>query len=300
MRTEKMGRKKDRLISKKDITGYLFISPFIIGFIFLFLKPMIQSVIYSFHKVTMSAEGMVLEYVGFANYKTALFGDAGFFKALLSMGGEVIVKIVVVMFFSMFVAVLLNQKFAGRLFFRTAMFLPVIFGAEQITTFSDYQSMSLQGGSDVVGTTAVHVPKFLEEIISGFGPFAAVITSFTEYASNIFEISWDVGIQIILFIIGLQAVPSYLYEVCELEGATKWETFWKITFPMLSPSILLCLIYTIIDSFNSGNAVMDMIDENLRTVIHYACAQTWLYCILVLILVFLAYRITAKHVMYLD
>ena len=295
-----MGRKKDRLISKKDITGYLFISPFIIGFIFLFLKPMIQSVIYSFHKVTMSAEGMVLDYVGFANYKTALFGDAGFFKALLSMGGEVIVKIVVVMFFSMFLAVLLNQKFAGRLFFRTAMFLPVIFGAEQITTFSDYQSMSLQGGSDVVGTTAVHVPKFLEEIISGFGPFAAVITSFTEYASNIFEISWDVGIQIILFIIGLQAVPSYLYEVCELEGATKWETFWKITFPMLSPSILLCLTYTIIDSFNSGNAVMDMIDENLRTVIHYACAQTWLYCILVLILVFLAYRITAKHVMYLD
>ncbi|MBE5868058.1 MAG: sugar ABC transporter permease [Lachnospiraceae bacterium] len=299
-----MKKRKIKFFTREDKVGFLFVLPFIIGGVFFFLKPMIDSIKYSFHKISFGESGIQLTAVGMENYKTALFGDADFFKSLTTFGWTVALEVVVIMFFSMFVAVLLNQKFLGRLFFRTTMFLPVIFGADVILEYyllhSADQSSSLKNVESIFGATVIKTPEFLSELIDGFGVLSPAILEVTQYASNIFDLVWEVGLQIVLFTIGLQAIPSYLYEVCVLEGATKWETFWKITFPILSPTILLCLIYTLIDKFNSDNEIMRMIGGNMRTLIHYACAQTWLYTLLILIIVLIVYRIVAKHVVYLD
>ncbi|MBO4947083.1 MAG: sugar ABC transporter permease, partial [Lachnospiraceae bacterium] len=144
------------------------------------------------------------------------------------------------------------------------------------------------------------VMDLLDDLLANFGLPDKVVSTVRGYLDNIFSIAWASGIQIVLFIIGLQAIPSYLYEVCELEGATKWETFWKITFPLLSPSMLLCMIYTIIVQFNSGNTVMTAIEDNMRMKMHYACAQTWMYTLVVGAFVFVAYRLVAKRTVYLD
>lgn len=304
MRGEKQkSRKRDSFITKDDITGFLFVLPFLVGFLFLFAKPMITSIVYSFHKLSVTQTGIQMEAVGFKNYAYALFSDADFIKKFTQSIGTVLWNIPIIMFFSMFIAILLNEKFVGRLFFRSAMFLPVIFGTGVIMFLIKRKGMvtDLFESNNAYLALGDGASGLLKELMSNFGINAKITGKIQYYINNIFDISWKSGIQIILFLIGLQAVPGYLYEVCKLEGATKWETFWKITFPMLSPTILLCLIYTIIDQFNtSTNQVIEVVEKNMREQIHYACAQTWLYSMVVFIFVFFVYRFVAKKVIYLD
>ncbi len=298
----KNAKRRYPLITRIDIVGWLFVLPFLIGFVFMFMKPMLSSIVYSFNKVSYDANGMVLKPVGWENYDYALFGDAKFFKALLTIGGEVAVKIIVIMFMSMFVAMLLNQRFPGRLLFRTAMFLPVIFGADQIMSMfeSSYAYSSMDSTSNAFLALDGSAKAFISDLVNQFGFLSGLMSLFSSYANQLFDLTWEIGIQIVLFIVGFQSIPSYLYEVCDIEGATKWETFWKITFPLLSPTMLLCLIYTVVDNFNSNNEVVKMINGNVSSIIHYACAQTWLYAIIVFAVVMVVYAIVSRWTIYLD
>ena len=281
----------------------MFVLPFIIGFIFLFAKPVAQSLVYSFNSVKVGQEGLELTPIGWENYYRMLFVDAAFVKSLMTMIGEAAVKILVIMFISMFLAILLNDKFPGRLLFRAIMFLPVIFAADQV--LSVFNSL---GGRDELKSTSSsffvmsgEATGFVKEIIGSFGPLSSIIEKFTNYASQLFNLLWSAGIQIILFIIGLQTIPPYLYEVAEMEGATKWETFWKITFPLLTPSILLCLIYTIIDYFNaSTNSIVRQIESHMMNRIDYACAMSWFYSIAIFVLVIIVNAILSRKVITLD
>ncbi len=300
-----MKKKNSSWIRRKDKIGWVYLLPFLLGFTFLFARPMVNSLIYSFNRITFDDSGMVMTPLGLENYRYALFGDANFFKTLLTFGGTVIVKIIVIMFLSMFLAVLLNQKFAGRLFFRTVLFLPVIFGADAImeyfTSYNDYAPMTqLQQTSNQFMSMSGQTEGFLNEIISNFGFLTGLVELFVQYTDNLFTLTWEIGIQVVLFIIGLQSIPPYLYEVCQLEGATKWEEFWKITFPLMTPTILLCLIYTVVDSFNSSNEVMTLITGNSSLRIDYACAQAWLYTVLIFIIVLLINGVLSKRTVYLD
>ena len=302
-RVKEKKKKRGHFFTKDDITGYLFVLPFLIGFIFLFAKPMVTSIIYSFHDVSVSQAGIEMEPLGFSNYEYALFSDADFVKRFTGSIGTILWNIPIIMFFSMFIALLLNEKFVGRLFFRSAMFLPVIFGTGVILFLLQRKGMvaSLFESNNSYMVLGHGMQTLLTELMANFGISSSITGKIQYYINNIFDISWKSGIQIILFIIGLQSIPSYLYEVCKLEGATKWETFWKITFPMLSPTILLCLIYTIIDQFNSStNQVIELVEQNMREQIHYACAQTWMYSLVVFAFVFVVYRLVAKRVIYLD
>ena len=144
---------------------------------------------------------------------------------------------------------------------------------------------------------------FVNEIINSFGFLTKYIKEFTKYAGSFFTLVWSMGIQVIIFIIGLKSIPAYLYEVADMEGATKWETFWKITFPLLTPSVLLCFIYTIIQHFNSyNNKIIVMIRANLLEGgnFHYSSTQSWLYAVIVFAFVLLAYGILAKRIVRLD
>ena len=303
MKDKTVHKKRSHFITKDDIAGYLFVLPFLIGFVFLLAKPMLESIVYSFSEVLFGEGGMTVNPVGLENYSYALFSDADFFKKLISSVIEILWNIPVIMFFSMFMAILLTGEFVGRLFFRMLLFLPVIFAVPAFLENIEAAGMGgrMAEGRDSVAATSDTLQLLLTDLVNNFGLPSELVSKLQEYVSNIFDICWKSGIQIILFIIGLQAIPSYLYEVCELEGATKWETFWKITFPLLSPTILLCLIYTIIDLFNSpSNQVITIITANMGQRIHYACAQTWLYSLAVFAFVLIVYRLVAKRAIYLD
>ena len=297
-------KKKFKLITPADKTGLLFVLPFIIGFIWFFALPLLDSLEYTFNIVKLGTNGLEMTPVGFENYQKALQGDAAFLKGLIAQCSTMLVKVLVIMFMSMFCALLLNDKFPGRLLFRTCLFLPVIFSADIIMKF-----MGDSGNTNKLNTndnafvmlSGNQMTGFVNEIIDSFGFLSPYIREFTKYAGSFFTLVWGMGIQVIIFIIGLKSIPAYLYEVADMEGATKWETFWKITFPLLTPSILLCFVYTIIDHFNSyNNSIIVMIRENMQGTLHYACTQSWFYSLVVFAFVLVAYAILAKRIVRLD
>jgi len=294
--------KKRTLLTPTDKTGLLFVLPFIIGFIWLFMKPLLESLRYTFFRVTVGSDGLLMDPIGLENWKN-MFDDRDFIIDLLTMSSEMLIQILVIMFISIFLAVLLVDKFPGRLFFRTALFLPMIFGAAPImSAFRELGGASEMGeAGNAFITMSGEMTGFVKEIIKSFGVLTPLIEAFTAYAGTLFNLVWSTSLQIVIFIIGLQAIPSQLYEVAKMEGATKWETFWKITFPLLTPSILLCLIYSIIDYFNtSSNPVVQLIDENMIQRLDYACAQSWAYAVLIFVIVLVVNAIVSRRVINLD
>ena len=301
----KVVRKRNRLkiITSVDKIGFMFVLPFLIGFIFLYLGPVIESLGYTFYRITLGETGLIKEPIGWWNYNYLKNDDTDFLKALYSSITTNVVKIPVMMFLSMFLALLLNDKFAGRLLFRAILFLPVIFAADTVVRMMGRVNVT----SDMKDTTNAFVSMgteatgFVKEIISSFGPLSATIEKFTSYSTELYNLLWSIGIQTILFIIGLNTIPPYLYEVANMEGATKWETFWKITFPLLVPSMLLCLVYTIINTFNATNSsVVTQIEKNINTRIEYACTQSWVYAIIVLGFVLVSYLAVSRKIVSMD
>lgn len=295
--------KKIKMITSTDKTGLMFALPFIIGFIWLFFLPLMDSLVYTFNLVKVGENGLDLTPIGIQNYKTALTADPDFIKLLVEQCSQMLIKVLVIMFVSMFLALLLNDNFPGRLLFRTILFLPVIFTADIIMdVFSELGNTShMSNTSSDFMVMSGEMTGFVNEVIESFGFLSEYIKKFTAYAGQFFDLVWSMGIQIILFIIGLKSIPAYLYEVADMEGATKWETFWKITFPLLTPSILMCFVFTIIDYFNAAtNPIVEMIDSNMLVRIDYACAQSWFYAILVFAFVLIANAIISRKIVRLD
>ena len=296
-------RRYHKLITDTDKTGWLFVLPFVIGFIWLFFKPLLESLNYTFHRVSVGSEGLILDPIGFENWKYMATTDASFIKKLITMSSEMAIQIMVIMFVSIFLAVLLTDKFHGRLLFRTCLFLPMIFGAAPILkAFASLGGSSeMSEGTNAFITMSGEMTGFIKEIIGSFGILTPVIEKFTAYAGTLFNLLWSTALQIVIFIIGLQAIPSHLYEVAKMEGATKWETFWKITFPLLTPSMLLCLIYSVIDYFNkSTNSIVVMIEENMIARLDYAWTQSWAYAVMIFIIVLIINAILSRKVVTLD
>ncbi len=286
---------------KKELAGIEFLIPFIIGFVFLFAKPMIVSLVYTFHHLAFSNDGMALEWVGMRNY-IQLVNDVSFLKQIYSQLASFFWQIPLKIVFSMLVALLMKDKFPGRLFFRCVMFLPVIFASETVMGLLNRQTggASLATESNLFFVVNESAGSFMQELMAAFGLSDSLMSSVSYYINNIFQLAWTSGIQIVLFIVGLSAVPSDLYEVCTMEGATAWETFWKITFPLLSPTILLCTIYSIISTIMRNNSIIETISDNMQQKIEYACVQTWVYSAAVVLLVAVVYKLISKKTVYLD
>lgn len=299
----KIKRRKFRLITEADKAGWLFILPFVIGVIFLYGKPMLQSLTYAFNRITVDDSGLVFDPIGWENFLYIKNEDATFTKNLYTVLTTSLYQIPVMMFVSMFIAIMVNEEFPGRLAFRVILFLPVIFASDQVLRWMSHFGISSEMTQTENSFTSISTEAtgFVKEVISSFGPLSTFIEKFTAYSSKMFSLLWSTGIQIILFIIGLKTIPAYLYEVAEMEGATKWETFWKITFPLLIPSILLCLIYTIIDYFNSTtNVIVRTIDTNMSARLDYAIAQSWVYAIIVLVIVLVVNFFVSRKIVSMD
>lgn len=295
----KQSKKLRSIEDKKARVGFLFILPWIIGLVYFFFIPLGKSFIYTFHKLTIRPGGLEMKFVGLDNYRYAFTVDPQFPRALVESVSTLFFQVPLVLVLSVFFGCVLNQKFKGRTLVRAVMFLPVIIASGVVMNIlnGDYLAQTLLSGeksADLFQTQALF--QFLLE--SGIS--ANFASDMTAAANNIFELSWKSGIQILLILAGLQGIPSALYEASSIEGATAWESFWKITFPMLTPVLIINVVYTVIDAFTdvSASVMQLIINQSSRLVMEYASTMAWIYSIFVLAVVGIVFAIAGKKVVY--
>lgn len=300
----KRQKKLRGLERKKAITGYLFILPFILGFLAFMVKPFFQSLYMSFCKVEIGAGGFSMKFASISNYIRAFTVDTEFNRFLTEEVGRMTYNSLAIMVFSFFVALILNQKFKGRAFVRAIFFLPVILssgvilGIETDNTLLSSINDSIQQSMGNASITAA-----IEKIISTAGIGTRMFDKVFEIVDGVYDIAIASGIQIIIFLSGLQTISRSTYEAAEIEGCTKWESLWKITFPMISPLFLVNWIYTIIDfCMRSDNAVMEKISDTMIVDLNYgfASAMAWIYFGIVISIIGLSSLIISKGVYYYD
>ena len=273
----KLKKKKGGIEQIKSRYGWLFISTWLIGVVLFFLVPIIQSVIYSFSQMTLTADGVNTVWVGLKNYDYIINQHTDYLGWLGKSVTNFIYSLPIIVILSLILAILLNQKFRGRLFFRALYFMPVIIATgvviELISGMSGDMTTSSVNDSVSGGMFSV------QDIIAILDLPAEVATFVQKIISNIFDLIWNSGVQTILFLAGLQSIPSTLYEASKVEGATKWEEFWFITFPMLSNVTLLVIVYTMVELFVSNSNIMVAHIYNLMraAVFDETSAMMWFY-----------------------
>lgn len=286
---------------KKSLAGYAFVSLWFVGFVTMFARPFLTSLVYAFSKITIGESGLIFKAVGFDNFQTALFKDANFMKMLGSSLLSILTQVPMIVIFSIFIATMLNQKLRGRVFYRTIFFLPVIIASGVIIGIIKNDPLSQQALGGGGGNSLFQAQSF-EQFMLEAGLPNQLVTTLVGTINNIFELVWKSGIQIILCIAGLQTVSSSLYEAAQIEGASGWEIFWKITFPMMSPILMICLVYTIIDSFTDySNVLMKFINGTAQRLnFEYSAAMAWIYFIIIAAIVGIIYGIINKKVFYIT
>lgn len=286
-------RKKHGVESLKSRYGLMFISPWIIGTVLFFITPLIQSVWFSFCEIDMTTGELIMNPVGFLNYRQALVVDPDYLGIFKNAIGTFLYSMPVIMILSLVLAIILNQQFKGRLFFRGLFFLTAIIAAGGVLSIIS-QSTSISSDNNV--SSEVSSALLSADDIMAFLDLSPKVGAYvSEIVNNIFNLVWSCGIQTVLYISGLQTIPTSLYEVANVEGANKWESFWFITFPILSKINILVLVFTSIELFTDLQSPMIkhiyalMLNGNYST----SSAKLWFYFMvvgLVLAVIMLLYR----------
>lgn len=280
-----MKKPKLTIEGRKAMSGRLFILPFTIGFLLFFLKPALESLIFVFNDVSLKVGGFTMQFVGLKNLKYIFLTDPDFNKNLVSSMTSLLYKVPVVIIASLFFAIILNSKFHGRTFVRAVFFLPVIIASGVVMEIinSDTFATSLISSSEGMKTTVSASSYGLTSLLVDMGLNEKVVEYFSYISSNLYDLMWRTGIQMIIFLAALQSISPSLYEASEVEGASAWENFWMITIPMISPMILINVVYTIIDTFtDSANVVMDQINSVFADQQYdRAAAMSWVYFLII-------------------
>lgn len=268
MKKKKAKKKKARLslLQKRMRTGYLFILPWFVGFLIFYVRSLFMTGQFAFSELTMNTAegGYTLRNVGFDNFIYAFRAHASFKQILTTSVLNMLVDVPLITFFSLFMALLLNKKFPGRFVVRAIFFLPIILNSGAITAAMELSEAMMSGGistmaSEVTSSTSTVSIGFsidyLIDLFMSLGIPMALLDYVLAAVARINDIISASGVQIIIFIAALQAIPSSLYEVAKIEGATGYETFWKVTFPMVMPHIITNVVYTIVDSFTESEVV---------------------------------------------
>ncbi len=280
-----MKKPKLTIEGRKAMSGRLFILPFTIGFLLFFLKPALESLTFVFNDVSLKVGGFTMQFVGLKNLKYIFLTDPDFNKNLVSSMTSLLYKVPVVIIASLFFAIVLNSKFHGRTFVRAVFFLPVIIASGVVMEIinSDTFATSLISSSEGMKTTVSASSYGLTSLLVDMGLNEKVVEYFSYISSNLYDLMWRTGIQMIIFLAALQSISPSLYEASEVEGASAWENFWMITIPMISPMILINVVYTIIDTFtDSANVVMDQINSVFADQQYdRAAAMSWVYFLII-------------------
>ncbi len=294
----KKRKRASSLDKRKSRAGWLFVLPFIIGFVIIYAPIIYDSILYSFTKINIvTGGGYRLTWVGLENYQEALFVDATYVQTLTAGIKQLIFDIPAIVIFSLFMAVMMNEKMVGRAAFRAIFFIPVILSTglidkidqqnQMLSYMGDTSSMDMgDGGSDTANQiiSAMQIEMLFRNMVIGEDLLNYVV----DLVNDIYGIVNRSGVQMLIFLAALQSISPAIYESCQIDGATQWETFWKITLPMISPMILVNTVYTVIDSFTSAdNRVMTYIenvyDQPSGNVL--SSAMAWMYFIIVMVII---------------
>lgn len=301
-------RKARSLDRAKAKAGWVFISPFVLIFLVIYVPIIVRSVNYSFNTLyPLSGGGYMLDFVGFENYSNALFSDPLFVTRLTSGVEQLVLEVPAIIVFSLFMAVLLNQKMVGRTLFRAIFFIPVILSTGLIdnidmnNSFAQYaEGGSVSGGAETNasgsgntvqdGANSIISAVDLQSLFSSMKVGTGLVDYVVSIVNNVYGLINRSGVQMLIFLAGLQSISPAIYESCTIDGATTWETFWKVTFPMISPMILVNAVYTVIDSFTAAsNKVMNYIgavyEGTTQGANVLATAMYWIYFSIVLLIV---------------
>ena len=244
--------------------GWVFLVPWIIGIGVFFVWPMIQTGIYSFSKLVVGADGFETVPVGFANYLHFFSEDTYFLSNLLTSLWETIPSTLLIITFSTMIALVLRSEFPMRGLARAVFFLPVIIASGPVISILENQVMmngATTGAADVATSYMFQAPD-LTLVFADLGVPESILESITSIINEIFDLMWKSGVQILLMLAALNTIPTSFYEVAMMEGATAWEKFWKITLPTLSPTLVVVIIYTLIDGFTDyDNLIIQTINH---------------------------------------
>ena len=283
--------KKGRLDRKKNY-GWVFVAPFLFGLVTLYIPVLYDSVLYSFSTISMTPTGAAFDPVGWGNYHKALLEDATFLPTLVESVSSILLDTPIILLYSLTIAVLLNTKMRGRGVFRVIFFIPVILATGIIEkadlTNSMLTSLSGTAALDTGGTgtsliDAIDIANYLQNL--NISP--AISDYVISMASNIYDIIKNSGVQILIFLAGLQAISPSIYEAAYIEGAGAWESFWKLTFPMLGPIIIANAVYSLIESFTRpANPMMVYLDEIgvVKPQFGYSQSVAVLYTVVVIVM----------------
>lgn len=266
--------------------GFCFTIPWTIGVILFFFVPLVQSVIYIFSNVSIITGNVEIELTGIVNLKEILLSDESYTNNLAKAIGSFAYSFPLIMILSLILGMLLNQKFHGRVLFRAMYFLPVIIATGVVIQIIFY---TRSGDLASTGTDASVRDNMISAstVIEWLGLPLVISEYLDTVISQIMNLVWNCGVQIVLWIAGMQAIPELLYEVAKVEGATKWEEFWFITFPMLSRITVLVAVFTMVELITSKtNPVMTqayMLTEQQQY--GQASAMIWFYFIIIGIIV---------------
>ena len=308
------GKKRKRGASldvKKARAGWLFVLPFILGFVLIYIPIIFDSIKYSFNEIKiLVGGGYELEWVGWKNYSDAILVDTSYVTTLVSGLKQLVLDIPSIVIFSLFVAIILNQKIAGRAAFRAIFFIPVILTTglisdiDKANTLSSYMESStgIDDGTGQASTASEIVSVMdVERLFDNMMVGTEIVEYVVQMVNNIFNIVNRCGVQMLIFLSSLQSISPAIYESCSIDGASGWETFWKITLPMVSPQILVNTIYTIIDAFTSSDnqvmtyiaSVYEQADGNVLS-----SAMSWMYFLIVILIIAAAAGLLSAFVFY--
>lgn len=296
-------QKSKKHLSLKDQHAkwaWVFLAPWLIGILVFFVWPMAQSVIYSFSRLSITADGFQLDPVGLDNYSYLFTKDTFFLPNLTQALGEVVPSVLMITAFSLFIAVILKEKFIGRSAARTVFFFPVMIASGVIITILKEQVMMSVSTSDDTAAYLFQAPDLVNTFAS-FGLPDFVLTSITDIVNGFFDLTWKSGVQMLLLLSAINNIPQSFYEAAVLDGAGAWVKFWKITFPAITPSLLVVIIYTIIDSFlDYDNLVMEMIRDYYQNNNYtYSATIGVIYFVCILALVGIVSLVMRKLVVYM-
>ncbi len=278
-------RRGASLVAKRDRMGWIFILPFLIGFVFIYAGMIFESIGLAFsqyHSVpAFQGGGYYYTWVGFENFSEVLMQTVDaqgttHLELIFTSFANQIIDVIIILIFSLFIAVLLNTKMPGRTAFRAIFFLAVVVGVgllahvDQTLPIPDdgsgFNTGTVDGaatGGAAAGGSGLVNSMDVEMLLVSLGLGGSLTDTVVELVTRIYEIVNRSGVQMLIFLSGLQGISPSVYESCQMEGATAWETFLKITLPMISPMILVNAFYTIIDSFTAeSNEVMTILTTN--------------------------------------
>ncbi len=309
-------RKIASLDRRKARAGWIFVLPFLIGFVLIYLPMLFDSIssTFMFQKDVQTPA----VFVGFDNYIRAFtqYSDSNnvtFLQVLLEGLTSLAFDLPAIILFSLFMAIMLNQKMAGRAFFRAIFFMPVIISTGIVASnnamgLAVNSSQGIDSGAGLEEeegglVNSADLNALLSTLFSNMAIGQELVAYVTQMINNIFNIVNRSGVQMLIFLAALQSISPAIYESCKIDGATAWETFWKITFPMISPMILVNSIYTVIDAFtDQNNQVMTYIFAN--SVIasengsNFATSMAWIYFLIVVLIIALIAAVMSAFVFY--